>query len=116
MITGSNANNTLERVIDYILSKAGVKGSNNFTITEGEKKAKHKLVLYNNFVDKRAAEYLSYKLDCPLKQNINIDATEYDVVYLVGGGEVPRGSNVKNIKGQDRFLTAKAVIGFMKLL
>ncbi|ENJ9655823.1 hypothetical protein AB2T14_003520, partial [Clostridium botulinum] len=54
--------------------------------------------------------------DCPLKQNINIDATEYDVVYLVGGGEVPKGSNVKNIKGQDRFLTAKAVIDFMKLL
>ncbi|MPU14864.1 glycoside hydrolase family protein [Acinetobacter baumannii] len=116
LISGSNANNTLERVIDHILSKSGVKGSNNFTITEGEKKAKHKLVLYNNFTDKRAAEYLARNLDCPLKQNINIDATEYDVVYLVGGGEVPKGSNVKNIKGQDRFLTAKAVVDFMKLL
>lgn len=117
LITGSNEYNTFERTIGYILTKNNVKWNvTKYAITSEEKNAKNKLVLFNNYVDKRAAEYLAYKLNCPLEENRNININNYDFVYLVGGGDIPKGNNIKNIKGQDRYLTAKEVIDFMKFL
>ncbi|WP_261781312.1 N-acetylmuramoyl-L-alanine amidase [Clostridium botulinum] len=117
LITGSNEYNTFERTIGYILTKRNIKWNvTKYNITEEEKKAKNKLVIYDNYVDKRAAEYLAYKLNCPLKENKNIDTTKYDFIYLIGSGDIPKGNNVKNIKGQDRYLTAKETIDFMKFI
>ncbi|HBJ2602696.1 TPA: N-acetylmuramoyl-L-alanine amidase [Clostridium botulinum] len=117
LITGSNEYNTFERTIGYILTKNNVKWNvTKYATTSEEKNAKNKLVLFNNYVDKRAAEYLAYKLNCPLEENRNININNYDFVYLVGGGDIPKGNNIKNIKGQDRYLTAKEVIDFMKFL
>ncbi|MGJ8756359.1 GH25 family lysozyme [Clostridium botulinum] len=117
LITGSNEYNTFERTIGYILTKNNIKWNvTKYIITSEEKNAKNKLVIFNNHVDKRAAEYLAYKLNCPLKENRDIDVTKYDFIYLAGGGEVPKGNNIRNIKGQDRYLTAKEIIDFMKVL
>ncbi|HDK7195086.1 TPA: amidase [Clostridium botulinum] len=118
LISGSDANNTFERTIGYILTKKNIKWNvTKHDITSQEKNAKNKIVIYNNYVDKRAAEYLATTLNCPLKENKNINAANYDFIYLVGDDkDAPQSNNIRNIKGQDRYLTAKEVIDFMKFV
>ncbi|NCI19887.1 N-acetylmuramoyl-L-alanine amidase [Clostridium botulinum] len=117
-ITGTTDYNAFERTIGYILTKRNIKWNvTKYDITLQEKNAKNKLIIYNNYVDKRAAEYLATKLNCSLKENKTINAANYDFIYLVGDDkDAPQGSNIRNIKGQDRYLTAKEVIDFMKFV
>ncbi|GAA0083001.1 N-acetylmuramoyl-L-alanine amidase [Clostridium sp. CTA-6] len=118
LISGSDANNTFERTIGYILTKRNIKWNvTKYNISQEEKNAKNKIVIYNNYVDKRAAEYLAAKLNCPSRENKNINTTNYDFIYLVGDDkDVPQSSNIRNIKGEDRYLTAKETIDFMKFI
>lgn len=94
------------------------------TNSEEEKKVK-KLVVVGNAVDKRAAEYLADKLQCPI-----IDASlpfDYSVVEdggVIGVGGTPTTNGVPGwsgyvktvIAGTDRYDTCQKVLDYIKTL
>ena len=87
----------------------------NNTVEKVEKKVEN-IVVYQNAVDKRAAEYLSDYLKCPVIDGLNdFDYSDIKNVYCVGG-QGPRsftGYCTKAIIGKDRFDT---VIGVLKFI
>lgn len=104
---------------DHGLTSDGVVGSTTMAsiddavfkkkLTEEAKKVKN-IVIYNNYVDKRAAEYLADFLGCATVDGTiaNYDYSTVENIYGVGGGTFP--SNAKIVKGTDRYDTVIAVL------
>ncbi|GAA0740722.1 glucosaminidase domain-containing protein [Clostridium oceanicum] len=85
----------------------------NIIIDNGDKSYNIKaLILYNNDVDKRAAEYLSDYIKAPiipLRTYFDYDSVEN--LYGIGKGEFP--SKCKIINGEDRYDTIIEVLKFI---
>lgn len=92
---------------DGYVSKQYVTVTNN---TQEVNEAVDSIVVYNNYVDKRAAEYLADYLHCPTTSEDNYKVGIAKKIYAVGPANI-KGATV--IKGQDRFDTMIAVLKFI---
>ena len=74
------------------------------------------LVIYNNDVDKRAAEYLADYLKCATINETNYDSNtlKAETIITVGGGVKTKGN--LSLSGSDRYETLKAVLKYMNKL
>jgi N-acetylmuramoyl-L-alanine amidase CwlA len=80
---------------------------------KGDTKKMKNLVVTNNYVDKRAGEYLADYLQCPvIDGNIPFDYSVVENVYCVGGGQFTSYAK-QIIKGNDRYDTMVAVLKFI---
>ncbi|GAA0126025.1 N-acetylmuramoyl-L-alanine amidase [Clostridium sp. CTA-19] len=74
------------------------------------------LIIYNNDIDKRAAEYLADFLLSPVVRESNYNATTMpaEKIFVVGGGVKTKGDI--RLEGSDRYETIKAVLKYMNKL
>lgn len=73
------------------------------------------IIIYGNDVDRRAAEYMSDYLKCPIIHKDNSkDVENYsENIYVVGGNWKPTDKSIL-ISGLDRYDTIKEVLKFIK--
>ncbi|MBB6622223.1 N-acetylmuramoyl-L-alanine amidase [Clostridium gasigenes] len=76
------------------------------------------IVVFGNDIDKRGAEYLADKLQCPvISKNIPYDFSRIKNVYCVGGKQGDfTGYCTKFISGANRYDTCQAVLNFIKTI
>ena len=101
-----------EKISNTIVEKLTGK---NIDIDDGIKEEKRvkNIVVYNNYVDKRAAEYLGDYLHCPcIAGNNPFDFSQVENVYAVGGGEFTSYVKKHIGKGKDRWGVIVDVLKF----
>lgn len=74
------------------------------------------LIIYNNDIDRRAAEYLADFLLAPTirESNYNASTMNAETIFVVGGGVKIKGD--VRLEGSDRYETIKAVLKYMNKL